>query len=135
MSLNPQDVLLSGEVAGSGNADLSDESPMEFLYKWSNAGKSLAGSALEGADALYKNELYYYNCASAILQKPDNAKLTIAFGGFSVKAIKALAVQLKALHEKRILEEQMEAAVTQVADSTNKYGAITAGKAAGIFSK
>lgn len=135
MSINPQDVLLSGQVSGSGSADLSDESPMEFLYKWSNAGKSLKDSELKGAQELYKSELYYYNVASTILSDAGSEKLRIAFGGFSVKGIKALAVKLKELHEKRILEEQMNAAVTAAATKVSDYKNIITGAATNVFTR
>jgi hypothetical protein len=110
-TLTAQNVLLSGNISGAGSADLRDEEDMEFLYKWSNAGKSInKDSALEGAEELYKAELYYINAASRALRngKPE---LRLAFGGFNVKAVRALATKLKELHEKQTLEKQMKDAV------------------------
>ena len=114
MSITPQNVLLSNSVSGSGPADLSEEGPVEFLYKWSQAVNAIdKGSALEGAKELIQAELFYYNAASKALKADAGGKLSIAFGGYNVKAIKALAVELKALHEKKILETQMNEAVAK----------------------
>jgi hypothetical protein len=112
-----KEVLLAGNVA-AGSADLSELDDMEFLYKIVKATKGITGDSSDkieivGAGQLAKNEVYYFNIASKALQDETNESaiaLRNAYHGNNVKAIRALAKDLKEFHEKRVLEAHYVAA-------------------------
>jgi hypothetical protein len=64
---------------------------------------------------LLQNELYYYNAAAKALDDSDQAtaEMRAAYGGFTVDAIRKLALDIKELDKKKVLESKIAGAAAK----------------------